>query len=98
MSSVRGGPGQPINSEQYQAGLDAIVDACRIVLLIPLDELREFHAHAETLGPMLDPTMYMRGGRDNLDDQRDLLDAAEAVQAAGRRIKARLDRRTGVAK
>lgn len=95
MSSVRGGPGQPINSEQYRAGMDAIAEAFRIVLLIPLDELREFHAHAETLGPMLDPTMYMRGGADRLADQRDLLDAAEAVQAAGRRIKERLDRRGG---
>lgn len=92
-SMLVGGPGQPLSGEQYRAGLDFLAGVLRPVQLVSLDQLREYLEKAETLGPLLDPTAYMRGGRDNLADQRDLLDAAAAVQRALTRIRERMEAR-----
>jgi hypothetical protein len=85
-----------MTGEEYRAAMDQLAFAVRCVQLLPLDEMREHLGKAETLGPILDPTAYQRGGADNLDDQRDILDAAYAVRRATERIRERMERRRGV--
>jgi hypothetical protein len=82
-----------LDGEQYRLWMDALVETFRPVQLVPLDEMREHLGRAETLGPILEPTAYQRGGADNLDDQRDILNAAYAVRRATERIRERMQRR-----
>lgn len=80
-----------LTGEQYKAGMDVLVQAFRLVQLAPLDALREYLEKAEVLGPLIDPTAYHRGGGStNLANQRDVLDAADAVMRALGRVKERL--------
>lgn len=46
----------------------------------PLTQLIDVNERMQTLGPLLEPTAYQRGGAQNLHDQRRLLDAARALQ------------------
>jgi len=80
---------QPLTAEQYQAAMDLLAQAFRMVQLVPVAALRDHLSRAETLGPMLDPTAYMRGGRENLEDQADVIKAASAVMNALERIAKR---------
>lgn len=93
MSSLVGGPGQPLSTAQFKAEMDLLVGSMHVVQFVELGPLWEWLEKAETLGPILDPTMYMRGGADNLADQREILQAAQAVQGALDRIRTRMDKR-----
>lgn len=94
-STLVGGPGQPLSAAQYEAGLEMLAQAFRLVQLVPIEPLREHLSKAETLGPILDPTAYMRGGRERLQDQRDVIEAAAAVWKAVDRVRARMEQRAG---
>lgn len=78
-----------MNSDQYVATMKMIATTLRPIQLVPLADMREFLSTAEIIGPMIDPTAYIRGGRDSLADQADLLDAVDAVQRVMRRIAKR---------
>lgn len=78
-----------MNNEQYRATFDMIAQCFKPIQLLPLAELRDDLSRAETLGPLLEPTAYIRGGRENLADQADLLAAAFEVRKAMERIAKR---------
>lgn len=85
---------EPITGEQYRAGFEVLAQAFRMVQLVPLDALRHELDRVETLSPIFEPTAWhWQGGRENLEDQRDILSAAIGVQRALDRVKARLDER-----
>lgn len=94
-SALVGGPGQPLSAAQYEAALEMLAQAFRLVQLVPIEPLREHLAKVETLGPILDPTAYMRGGRERLADQRDVIEAAAGVWRALDRVRARMEQRAG---
>lgn len=74
---------------EYRSHMDLLAAASNILLMLPLVELRDTVEAAETLGPLLEPTAYQRGGSENLRDQRDLLDAAVRLKLVAERIHAR---------
>lgn len=43
---------------------------------IDVDMVQSHIARLDTLGPMLEPTAWMRGGAKNLEDQRELIELA----------------------
>lgn len=90
--SLVGAPGQPFSAEQYRTYMDVIVNVLRVLNAVGPDVIRgleTFLRKAETLAPILDPSAYMRGGADNLANQRDVLTAMIAVRSALDRIEKR---------
>jgi hypothetical protein len=66
---------------QYVAYLDLLVSQVRPLLMMPLVELARANERMQTLGSFFDPTAYMRGGGQNLTDQRRAIDAAVLLQS-----------------
>lgn len=60
------------NMERYQAALKACAEACRIVCQHDIKGLLEAIEHAQTAGPLLDPTLY-RDRAEALDLDAELL-------------------------
>jgi hypothetical protein len=69
-------------AKDYPQYLDVLLAACRTINAPPLRELAEANEHMQALGPLLEPTAYLRGGGQNLHDQRRIIDAARALQLA----------------
>lgn len=65
-----------MTNDEYAAHMDALVIATHLIAYLPLGELRRCVEVTETLGPILEPTAYQRGGHKHLYEQRRLLDAA----------------------
>lgn len=75
-----------LTNEEYTQHMDMLVSLCRLIDLLPVDELLDSLAMAETLSPVIDPTKYINGGADRMRDQRWLLEAASGLKAAMNRI------------
>ena len=69
----------------YRFGMDLVAAACRLLLVVPVDELLATVEHAETVGPILEPTAFLHGGGDNLAAQREILQAAQALRRVAER-------------
>jgi hypothetical protein len=67
-----------MTGDEYTETMDVAVAAARMLLALgdDLDQARATSMRAETLGPILEPTAYLRGGADNVGDQLRFLDAA----------------------
>lgn len=78
-----------IGDAEYRMVMDLIAGAVRTLRLLPIGQLRDIVGRAEILGPLLEPTAYIRGGGDNLRDQSELLAAVAGVVAVAERIEAR---------
>ena len=78
-----------LTAEQYRSGLDMVTMAARQIALVPVRQMLDDLEHFDTVGPILQPTMYRDGGGDNLQDQRMLLRAARMLQDAVDEIAAR---------
>jgi hypothetical protein len=65
---------------EYTHHMDMLMNATRAFCMlscdIPLDELLKAVRTCETLGPVLDPTKYINGGRRNLETAGELIEAA----------------------
>jgi hypothetical protein len=62
--------------EAYPNLLDVLVQVCRALLPLPLAQMASVNETMQTLAPIVEPTAYMRGGMENLRDQRRVIDAA----------------------
>lgn len=71
---------------EYPMLLDLLTSATRTIMLLPLQAMSNFVGHAETIGPILEPTAYARGGGRNLADQAALIEAAIGLQRAAEKI------------
>jgi ApbE superfamily uncharacterized protein (UPF0280 family) len=60
--------------------LELLTAACRMLGVLPLAAMAAANEAMQTLGPILEPTAYVRGGGQNLHDQRRIIDAALALQ------------------
>lgn len=68
--------------ERYQDGVKACAQARAILLKHDLPRLLEEISKAETLGPVLDPTLYREKGK-AMEEDRDLMRAALALRNFG---------------
>ena len=80
-----------LTEHEYKAHLHRLALAAKVISDIPIAELRNFITHAETLGPILEPTAWIRGGADNLREHEELVRAAGPLVAFGERLQRRLD-------
>jgi hypothetical protein len=76
---------EPMTDAEYRAGMALVTFGVRILLTAPVDRLRHNLAQVETLGPLVEPTAYLRGGADRLREQRELLDAVDRLVAVARK-------------
>ena len=75
-----------MNDAEYRMNMDLVASAARLLLLVPVAELLDIVNHSETVGPILEPTAYQRGGADRLHEQRQVLEAALVLQGVARRF------------
>jgi hypothetical protein len=73
----------------YRTNLDMIASSIALLRLLPIVEMRQLVDEMQTLGPILEPTAYLRGGGDNLRDQAEVLTAVAALLAVVDRVEAR---------
>ena len=73
----------------YAVTLDSLTAVCRALLTLPVEEARQANEHFQAIAPILDPTAFMRGGANNLREQRIILDAAVRLKQACLSIKPR---------
>jgi hypothetical protein len=71
-----------LTAGDYTAGLDALTSVCRVLIGLPVEQLRQANEHFQAIGPVMDPTAFMRGGGDRLREQRIVIDAACHLKAA----------------
>lgn len=69
-----------MTDEEYKHGMDVLMAAGRMILLVDVGALRDVVAKSETVAPILEPTAYMRGGGQRLAQQREFLDAMAQVR------------------
>lgn len=70
-----------MTDEEYEHGMDVLTAAARLMLMVDVDALRTVVAQSEALGPIVEPTAYMRGGGRRLAEQRQFLDAVARLQS-----------------
>ena len=75
----------------YRANMDLVAAACRLLLLVPVDDLLATVRHAEAVGPVLDPTAFLHGGGKNLAGQREILEAAQRLRRVAERHQVPID-------
>jgi len=80
-----------MKKEQYLATQELLLALSRQILMLPLKKFIEAIDLAETLGPVLDPTLY-RQGADNLSAIRVLARAARKFQQEIERVRDDLTR------
>jgi len=68
-----------MNKDEYQIQLQAVFNLAALIRGLKLTELLEAMGKAETLGPILDPTLYNKIEA-NLHHQKRLVQAARAFQ------------------
>lgn len=73
---------------EYRVYMDLVVATCRTLLMVPVDELLATVQRAETVGPILEPTAFLRGGGENLVAQREVLEAAQRLRRIVERYQA----------
>jgi hypothetical protein len=67
--------------EGYLLFMDDIVRSCSTIARQPVAAMLTLVERAETVGPLIDPSRYLKGGGDSLAKQRQLLRAVLALQA-----------------
>lgn len=68
-----------MKQDEYSACMGAAEGVARMLLLLPLGDMLEAINRAETLGPILDPTLYLRGAR-GLEQQKQVIRALYTAQ------------------
>ena len=76
--------GPRLTAEQYAEAQQQLVWLASIVLNLPLDQMLADIAHAEAVGPIVDPTLWIRG-HEKLEQVRELAEAVLQVQRVARR-------------
>jgi hypothetical protein len=74
-----------MTGQEYETHMGLVAGAVRVLLMVPLEELLGIVQHAETVGPILHPGEFQRGGGENLVVQRDVLEAALVLRRAAER-------------
>lgn len=72
-----------MTSMEYESQLRRLAMVAQLIADVPIADLQNHVTLAETLGPIMEPTAWIRGGADNLRGARDLLDAASPLVQFG---------------
>ena len=75
-----------MTSIEYESQLQRLAMAAQLIADVPIADLLNHVTHAETVGPIIEPTAWIRGGGDNLRDARDLLEAASPLVSFGAKL------------
>ncbi len=78
-----------MEAHEYETALTQIGLMAGLAAAMDTAALANHLTTAETLGPILEPTAYIRGGADNLQDQRELIEAFIPFANAARKLKAK---------
>ena len=92
MPDPRAFDGAAVSDAVYRTTQEQLVFLARFVDGMPLDAFLQRLEEADVLGPLLDPSLYMRAGHE-LDTVRDIARAAREFQAALRKIRERAAKR-----
>lgn len=84
-----------LTSIEYKSHLSRLSMVAQLVADVPIADLLNHVSVCETLGPLLEPTAYIRGGSDNVRDARDLLEAASPLVSFGAKLVQRAKEREG---
>jgi hypothetical protein len=77
-----------ITNETYADEMGKVMIAVQILdIMCRIDELLDIVVKSETLAPILEPTAYIRGGRERLEEQRRVLSACAEVVRLVRQIQ-----------
>ena len=79
-----------MTSEEYATTQDQLMLLGNLVNTLDLAAFIEKAQHADTLGPMLDPTLWMKGGK-NLSLVIDVARAAHRFQLAFQTLREKAD-------
>lgn len=65
-------------ANEYKQHMDQLMLLVRLAgsMDIDLDVVERTHSMADAVGPLLHPSEWMKDGAKNLDDQREVIDAA----------------------
>lgn len=69
-----------VTDAEYRMHMDLLAATGRLLLMVPVDELLQVVNLSETLGPILEPTAFLRGGAERLVEQRQVLEAAATLR------------------
>lgn len=82
-----GRQGEAVSGEEYTLTLDVCAAAYRTLACLRIADAQQVCDQADVLGPLLEPTAYVGGGRDNVRDASAVLRAAADFVAAVERIR-----------
>ncbi len=71
-----------MTKDEYTMQMDLLVAQARIVAEIDLEGLLDVISKSETVGPLLEPTLWTKGGSENLRAARELVEAALPLKRA----------------
>lgn len=93
-TSLGANPSEPACEKEpydYKAEFDKIGLIARVASEIDVDRIQDVISRAHSIGPILDPTAYMRGMQ-NLEDQQELLTAFAPFARKAKAIIAKAER------
>lgn len=76
---------EDLTKDDYQAAVIACHVAARMLAQHPIDKLLEAIERADSIGPILDPSLWMKK-RDAMNDDREVLRAARKLAEIGRHL------------
>lgn len=80
-------PTEPLNDEEYLECMAKLGLAVGLLADLPLQRALSTVRRVGTIAPILDPTSYIRGGMQNLDDAERLLRPAVALALTVRAMR-----------
>jgi hypothetical protein len=85
-----------MEAHEYQMAVDQVVMLARMSLEVEADEVLKAIDHADTVGPYLDPTAWIRG-HEAMGEVKKLVVAFARFQAEAKRQKERLEAESAAA-
>ena len=79
-------PCEPLDNRTYAYVQATLLNVCRVMADLPLDRFLASINRAETVGPIVDPTLFLLAGQ-TLAKVADLGRAAATFQATIRRVR-----------
>ncbi len=81
---------QPLSEDEFQMMWGVLLGIARSAQFFTIEDVERMQhgvSVSETLAPMLFPTEYIRGGRNNLEEQRVLIEGFFAFRKAIEQVK-----------
>ena len=86
------------SAEEYKGHLERLAMAAQISADVPIEDMANEVSRFEAIAPIMEPTAWIHGGSDNLEDAAKLLRAATPLVAWGRKMRQEIEDRTAADK